>query len=614
MRSLRPAPDGARFVAIWLALAATVTLLTPATGIAQPSKSPEEIARRVADRIVAETAFDFRPVLQHGAQEGFYTVDFFDTFGSADGGLYYARSILQVDSAATNDEVPHLALGITHSAGALEVSVGDHRVYSATQSTDGSISHLDYALVRPDTTVPLPVSTGSHRVSIKYAPSGSRAVVHLGLVNNETELALDDARLETPALTDAPESIRFLVIGPFDAGAYGINTEAAPDSVWLDFTTDYRGLDNRIIRWDVPRVHLVRDHPERLDYSDWRYFSGTFLDAMFSVSERFEGLDYTAYIDDHLAYFLEHRDLIARERSDYNLIESAFGHYFRGSLLDDLGMQSVPYANRLLVLDQQDQHYQDRADYKLVRNVAAYVHSSARRLSDGTFARLNPDSLTVWADDLFMGSIILIRAARLFDRPEYLAEAVRQALLMHKHLEDPESGLYWHGRFAGTGAHSSSKWARANGWTMMAKTDLLLNLDPDSENFARVLIPFQRHAAALLQVQSDDGRWHQVLDNPETYLETSATAMFVRAFAEGIRNGWLPREGYLDAVRKGWNALTRQVRDDGMVEGIVRGTPIFYSDAEYERHPTRLNDPRGLGAVLHAAVAMDRMNVWLGEN
>jgi rhamnogalacturonyl hydrolase YesR len=104
-----------------------------------------------------------------------------------------------------------------------------------------------------------------------------------------------------------------------------------------------------------------------------------------------------------------------------------------------------------------------------------------------------------------------------------------------------------------------------------------------------------------------------VLDNPDTYLETSATAMFIRAFAEGIRNGWLPAEEYVDAVRRGWDALTRQVRDDGMVEGIVRGTPIFYSDEEYDSHPVRLNDPRGLGAVLHAAVAVDRLDEWLGE-
>ncbi|MEX2363343.1 MAG: hypothetical protein WD597_06950 [Balneolaceae bacterium] len=35
-------------------------------------------------------------------------------------------------------------------------------------------------------------------------------------------------------------------------------------------------------------------------------------------------------------------------REDYGLIAGPFGHYFRFSLLDDVGMQTVPYANRLL--------------------------------------------------------------------------------------------------------------------------------------------------------------------------------------------------------------------------------------------------------------------------
>ena len=596
------------------AAVALVALLTPEIGAAQQHETPREIARRVADRIVTETVFDFKPALQPGEQEGFYTIDFFDTFGEAENGLYYGRSMLVVDSAASSDQLMHLALGITHSAGDLKVTIADRAIYSATRTTDGTMYYLDYALVRPDTAVALFLTHGSHRVSVKFAPSGPNAVVRFGLVNRNSELAFEHAQFEAPALDGAPESVRFLVIGPFDAGTSGIDTMAGPDSTWLDLRTEYRDVGGHVVRWDIPRIHLIRDHPERLDYSDWRYFSGTFLDAMFAVSDRFEGLDYSDYFNRHLEFFLEKRGVIAAERNDYNLIESAFGHYFRGSLLDDVGMQAVPFADRLL--DQKRRGGSigdDDAGLEIVKSIAAYVFEGARRLPDGTFARLNPDSLTVWADDLFMGSIILIRAAELLDRPEYLDVAVRQVTLMHRHLEDADSGLYWHGRFARTGEPSSSKWARANGWTMMAKTELLLNLDPDSPDFRRALTPFQSHAAALLRVQSDGGRWHQVLDNPETYLETSATAMFVRAFAEGIRNGWLPKEPYIEAVRKGWSALGHQVRDDGMVEGIVRGTPILYSDEEYNRHPTRLNDPRGLGAVLHAAVAVDRLNEWLEQ-
>ncbi|HEX7071771.1 MAG TPA: glycoside hydrolase family 88 protein, partial [Rhodothermales bacterium] len=151
-------------------------------------------------------------------------------------------------------------------------------------------------------------------------------------------------------------------------------------------------------------------------------------------------------------------------------------------------------------------------------------------------------------------------------------------------------------------------------WTMMAKTEVLQALSRDHPLYDDVLEVFQSHARALADVQAEDGRWHQVLDKPETYLETSATAMFVRAFADGVRLGWLPEAPFRAAAERGWNALARQVRDDGQVEGIVRGTPIMFSDQQYDEHPTRLNDPRGLGAVLFAAVAMERLHQDLAHN
>jgi rhamnogalacturonyl hydrolase YesR len=581
---------------------------------AQSTDFPRDVAVRVADRLVAETRFDFKPILQRGKQEGFYVVDFFDTFGSSEEGLYYAGTLLEIDSTVSDNDLSDLALGISHSTGALQIRIDDEPVFFDATARDGSLRNLDYDLIRPDTTVPLQLGRGSHRVRIKFEPTGDSAVLDLGLVHAGSEISFEHAELSAPGLANAPESIRFLVIGPFDAGEHGIETEAGPDREWLNLTVDYDGLNGKPVRWDIPRVHLIRDHPEHLDYSDWRYFSGTFLDALYSVSDTFDNLDCTVYINRHLDFFLDHRDVIAAERKDYHLIQSAFGHYFRASLLDDMGMQAVPFADRLLRARSVPGASADGRDLELVKHIADYVYARARRLQDGTFARLNPDSLTVWADDMFVGSIILIRAARLLRRPEYRAEAVRQVLLIHQHLSDPESGLYWHGWFARTDRHSSSKWGRANGWTMMAKTELLLNLDPKNPDYQKVLKLFQNHAAALLKVQSPGGRWHQVLDNPDTYLETSATAMFVRAFAEGIRNGWLPRNEYLEATQRGWKAVAGQVRDDGMVEGIVRGTPIFYSDDEYENQPTRLNDPRGLGAVLYAAASMEKLDRWLNDD
>ena len=121
---------------------------------------------------------------------------------------------------------------------------------------------------------------------------------------------------------------------------------------------------------------------------------------------------------------------------------------------------------------------------------------------------------------------------------------------------------------------------------------------------------FARLAGGLVRAQdAADGRWHQVLDEPSTFLETSATAMFTFALATGVVEGWLPRAQYEAPVRAAWAGLLRAVREDGTVDGICQGTPVELDVAAYNSRSTLYNmsDP-GLGAVFRAAMAMQRYN------
>ena len=554
---------------------------------------PREVAARVARQLVTQTRLELVPALERARQEGTYALDFVDALGPTSGGLYYARTIIDV----APDAPTSAALGLSLTPGELEIRIGDDVVHRGSDGDAARITPLDYDLIRFERNVPLTLSPGKHEMLIKLAAESGEARLVLGFVDPGSGITVEGWSLRAPGFEDEA-GFAALVVGPF-AGDLG--SVHSPDTAGVVFGADYDGLDGRRVGWDKPRVHVVSAIPEPLAYSDWRYFTGTFLDALTAVSRTFEGLDFNGFVDRHMDFFLAHRDALARERERFGLRAGAFGHYFRFALLDDMGMQAVPLLERIRRGDGTS------ADSALVLRVVDHIMHRALRLPDGTFARLNPDSLTVWADDLFMGTMLLTRAAGVLGRPDLIEESAKQALRFHERLLDSESGLYWHGWFARTEEPSSSKWARANGWTMLAKTELLLALPDTHPLFDEVLETFRTHAAGLVRVQSEDGRWHQVLDNPETYLETSSTAMFVRAFADGVRRGWLPERPYREAAERGWAAVARQVRSDGQVEGIVRGTPIFYSDAEYDSHSPRLNDPRGLGAVLYAAVAMQRL-------
>jgi len=77
--------------------------------------------------------------------------------------------------------------------------------------------------------------------------------------------------------------------------------------------------------------------------------------------------------------------------------------------------------------------------------------------------------------------------------------------------------------------------------------------------------------AALLKYQDKDGMWHQLLDKPDAWPETSCTGMFTFAMVTGVKNGWLDEKTYGPAARKGWLGLIKYINDDrGRSRGLRR--------------------------------------------
>lgn len=70
-----------------------------------------------------------------------------------------------------------------------------------------------------------------------------------------------------------------------------------------------------------------------------------------------------------------------------------------------------------------------------------------------------------WADTLFMAAFFLLRMGVLLKDEALIDDALNQYYWHIKYLQDPESGLYYHGYNNITGDHMSGiKWGRANAW------------------------------------------------------------------------------------------------------------------------------------------------------
>ena len=127
---------------------------------------------------------------------------------------------------------------------------------------------------------------------------------------------------------------------------------------------------------------------------------------------------------------------------------------------------------------------------------------------------------------------------------------------------------------------------------------------PDTEKNEQVEKIFQQHAAAFKASQASDGRWHQLMNDTKSFLETSTTAMAITALIRGVRGGVLNRTEYVPVIEKAWTGLVSTVLGNGTVTQVCCGTGIQPNKEAYYNRPTSYtcSGPGGAGAVLYAAV------------
>lgn len=241
-----------------------------------------------------------------------------------------------------------------------------------------------------------------------------------------------------------------------------------------------------------------------------------------------------------------------------------------------------------------------------IDNSIDYILNKVTRLPDGTFSRNRPMPNSVWVDDLYQGIPALAEMGKLSGDKKYYDEAVSQVLAFAGLLFDRTKGICKHGWVEGMNPHPAFYWARANGWAILAICSLLDVLPDTHPQHKPVLDFYQAYCHGLATLQSGTGFWHQLLDKDDSFLETSATAMFTYALAHGIDKGWLDIRVYGPPALLGWNAVASNVNAKGQVEGTSAGTSMAFDAAFYYRRPVGTG-PHGYGSTLLAGAAMYKL-------
>jgi unsaturated rhamnogalacturonyl hydrolase len=229
-----------------------------------------------------------------------------------------------------------------------------------------------------------------------------------------------------------------------------------------------------------------------------------------------------------------------------------------------------------------------------------YILNKEHRLKDGTLARMRPQPNTIWLDDLFMAVPALAQMGKLTGEKKYFDEACKQVFAYSNRMFNKEKGVYMHGWVEGMTEHPQYHWARANGWAIMTKVELLEVLPQNHPQRQAILELLKAHVRGLAAYQSGSGFWHQLLDRSDSYLETSATAIYTFAFARAINRGWIDGLAYSPATLLGWNAVSTKVNNAGQVEGTCVGTGMAFDPAFYYHRPISPFAAHGYGPTILA--------------
>jgi unsaturated rhamnogalacturonyl hydrolase len=257
----------------------------------------------------------------------------------------------------------------------------------------------------------------------------------------------------------------------------------------------------------------------------------------------------------------------------------------------------------------------------VIDRFAEYVSHGQFRLDDGTLARNRPFKNSLWGDDMYMSVPFLAQMGALTGERRYYDDAVKQIVQMSQRLFIPSAGFFTHAWNAGNpDDHPHYYWGRANGWCMMAMVELLDVLPADHPGREQILHILRSAAQGIATAQSGTGLWHQMLDRPDSYLETSCSAMFTYALARAVNRGWLDASAYGPVAQAGWNGVTSKINSNGCISGICIGTSYADDYVYYYARPAT-DDIHGYGPVLLAGSEMIRLlennrirNVYYGGN
>jgi unsaturated rhamnogalacturonyl hydrolase len=272
-----------------------------------------------------------------------------------------------------------------------------------------------------------------------------------------------------------------------------------------------------------------------------------------------QGVAAQAYLElgDHDMVYLLAKELVLRQTPDGRL----------GVVYTDGGTTDGAMGGEALVDAAHrsgDPELQTAIDREL-----AYVLEKCRHTSDGTlYHRVSSPEL--WIDSMNTTPPFLAAAGKY-------PESIQQIRGLRAALWNADANLYRHIWHDGRKEFTDAKhWGVGSGWAATAIARVI-GLLPETEAKSRSELSgyVKEVLDGCLAHQRPDGLFHNIVDAPDTFVETNLSQMVAYSIYRGASAGWL-NDSYVEAAEKMRAAAHAKVDQFGYVQGVC-GAPSFNS-------------------------------------
>ncbi|MFB9277330.1 glycoside hydrolase family 88 protein [Cohnella cellulosilytica] len=291
-------------------------------------------------------------------------------------------------------------------------------------------------------------------------------------------------------------------------------------------------------------IDRIVDRTFKMDFT-WDWPGGV---AYFGVAEAYEATGNASYLEK------------LRNWADERLEEG----------LPPFTVNAMAVGHLLLTLHQATE---DRRYLEAAERMADYLLKEAPRLPNGVFEHTVGEGFKfpqqAWVDTMMMAGYFLVRIGSRLQRSDYLEEGLRQYHGHEELLQDGTTNLYYHGWDEASQSHLSAVfWARGNAWAALTMAGALKHVKVQHPSYMMIDGSLRDQLSALVRLQDETGLWPTVLNDPESYAETSASAGIAAALAS---RGAL----YRRQTERALAGIVARVAEDGTVTGVSAGTAVM---------------------------------------